>query len=134
MGGKLILEDRLVIWSSLLYFNIKHLKNPTSLSFIRFQCILHNSAVLLSVFENFLKLKRGDLISWGEPIVQNGWIIWSPLLYFNIKHLKDQTSSAFVTLQCILYDSAVPLWVFENFIKLKRWDLISWGESVLQNG
>ena len=51
--------------SLLLYFSFKHLKDPKSLSFIRFQYILHDSAVLLSVFENFLKVKRGELISWG---------------------------------------------------------------------
>ena len=31
----------------------------------------HYSVVLFSVFKNFLKLKREDLISWGAPILQN---------------------------------------------------------------
>ena len=33
----------------------------------------------------FLQIKEEDLISWGEPIRQNNWIIWSPLLYLNFK-------------------------------------------------
>ena len=125
--GEPILHVGWIIWSPLLYFNIKHLKNPNSSSFIRFQCILHDSALLLSVLKNVLKLRKGNLISWEEPIVENDWIIWSPFLYFNIKHLKDQTFSAFITFQCILYNSSVPLWVFESFSKLKRRNLF-WGE------
>ena len=111
--------------SLLLFLNIKHLKDANSSSFIRFEGILHDSVVLLSAFQNFLKLKSFFLISWEEPIVQNGWIIWSPLLYFNIKHLKDANSSSFIRFQCILHDSGVLLLVFENFLKLKRGDLIS---------
>ena len=56
----------------LLYFNFKNLRNPNSSSSSRFQCILHDSEVLFSFFSNFLKLKRGGQISWGEPILQNG--------------------------------------------------------------
>ena len=121
------------MWSPLLCFNIKRLKDPKSLPFTRFQCILHDSVVLLSVFEIFLKLKMGDLISWEEPMVQNGWITFSPLLYFNIKLLKDPNSLSYIRFQCILHDSAVLLSVFENFLKLKRWDQISLGELILEN-
>ena len=63
---------------------------PPSLSFIRFHWILHDSAVILSYFENFLKLKRGGSNFLGEPIIlQNGWLIWSPLLHFSFKKLND---------------------------------------------
>ena len=79
-----------------LYFNIKHIKGPYFPSFIKFHCVLHDSVVLLLAFENFLKLKRGNLISWGEPIVQNCWIIWSHFLYFNIHHWKDSNSSSLI--------------------------------------
>ena len=129
-----ILQNGWIIWSPLLYFNFNNLREPNSLSSSRFQCILHDSAVLFSGFSNFLKLKRGDLISWGEPILQNGWIIWSPLVYFNFKNLKDPNSSSSSRFQCILHDSAVLFSVFSNFLKLKRVDLISWGERILQNG
>ena len=131
--GEPILQNRWVIWSPLVYFNFKNLSHPNSLSSSRFQCILHDSAVLFSVFSNFLKLKRGDLISWGEPILQNGWIIWSPLLYFNFKNLRDPNSSSSSRFQCILHDSAVLFSVFSNFLKLKTGDLISDGVWVDQS-
>ena len=110
------------------------MSHPKYSSSSRFQCILHDSAVPFSIFSNFLKLKRGDLIYWGEPILQNGWIIWSPLLYFNFKNLMDPNSSWLSRFQYILHDSAVLFSFFSNFLKLKRGDLISWGEPILQNG
>ena len=118
----------------LLYFNLKNFRDPNSSSSSRLQCILHDAAVLLSVFSNFLKLKKGDLISWGEPILPNGWIIWSPLLYFYFKNLRDPNSSSSSRFQCILHHSAVLFSVFLNFLKLKRGDLISWEKPILQNG
>ena len=127
--GEPILQNGWIIWSLLLYFNFKNLRDPNSSSSSRFQCILHDSAVLFSVFSNFLKLKRGDLISWGEPILQNGWIIWSPLLYFNFKNLRDPNSSSSSRFQCILHDSAVVFSFFWYFLKLKRGYLISWRDQ-----
>ena len=132
--GEPILQNGWIIWSPLLYFNFRSLKDPNSLSFIRFQCILYDSAVPFSAFWKFIKLKRGDLISWGEPILQNGWIIWSPLLHFNFRSLKDPISSSFIRFQCILHDSAVLFSGFWNFFKLKSGDLIFLGVSILKNG
>ena len=132
--GEPILQDGWIIWSPLLYFNFKNLRDPNSSSSNRFQCILHDSAVVFSFFSYFLKLKRGDLISWWEPILQNGWIIWSPLLYLNFKNLRDPSSLSSSRFQCILHDSAVLFLVFSNFLKLKMGELISWGELILQNG
>ena len=123
--GEPILQNGWIIWSPLLYFNFRSLKDPNSLSFIRFQYILHDSAVFFSGFWKFIKLKRGDLISWREPILQNVWIIWSPLWYFNFRSLKDPNSWSFIRFQCILHDSAVLFSVFSNFLKLKRGELIS---------
>ena len=54
------------IWSPFLYFNFKSFKYRISSSFIRFQCILHDSAVALSEFWNLYKLKRGNQISGGN--------------------------------------------------------------------
>ena len=102
------------------------MSHPNSSSSSRFQCILHDSAVPFSVFSNFLKLKMAELISWGEPILQNRWIILSILVYFNFKNLRDPNSSSSGRIQCILHDSAVLFSVFSNFLKLKRGDLISW--------
>ena len=128
-----ILQNSWIIWCPVLYFIMKYLKDPNSLSFIRFKCILHDSAVLLPVFGKFLKLNRGDLISWVEEVPQNGWVTWYPIPYFNIKHLQDPTSLSFIGFQYMLHDSTALLSVFENSFKLGRNDLISWGEEILQN-
>ena len=117
----------------LLYFLFKNLKETNSLSFISFHCILHVSVVFLSIFENFFKLKRADLISWCEPILQNDWIIWSPLVYFLFKNLEDSNFSSFIWFRCTIHDSVVFFSVFENFPKLKKGDVIPCGETVLQN-
>ena len=53
-------------------------------------------------FFHFFKLKMGNLISWGEPILENVWIIWLPLLYFNFKYLKDSYSS--LDFDAVLHD------------------------------
>ena len=129
--GETILQNSWIIWSPLLYFYFKNLRDPNSSSSSRFQCILHDSAVLFSVFSNFLKLKMAELISWREPILQNRWIIWSPLVYFNFKNLSHPNSLSSSRFQCILHDSAVLFSVFSNFLNLKRGDLISWGEPIL---
>ena len=80
----------------------------------------------LRVFK-FLQIKEGGPNFWGEPILQNVWIIWSPLLYFNFKSFLDPNSSPFISFQCILYDSGVVLSGFSNLYKLNRGDLISVG-------
>ena len=130
-SGEPIVQNGWIIGSHLVYFNFKNLRDPNSSSSSRFQCILHDSAVPFSIFSNFLKLKSGDLIYWGEPILQNSWIIWSPLVYFNFKNLSHPNSLSSSRFQCILHDSAVLFSVFSNFLNLKRGDLISWGEPIL---
>ena len=127
--GGLILQKVWIIWSPLLYSNLKRFKDPKPLSFIRFQCILLDSRVSFSEYSNEKELKRGDLISWGEPILQKIWIIWSPLLYLNVKIFKDPNSMPFIRFQCILYDSEELLLDFWNFHKLKRGRLISGGNQ-----
>ena len=127
--GEQILQNVWIIWSPLLYFNFKSFLDRNSSSFIRFQCILYDSWLLLSGFSNFYKLKRGDLISGGESILQNVWIIWYSLLYFNFKCSMDPNSSSFITYQSILHE---PGWLFSessNFYKLKKGDLISGGNQ-----
>ena len=76
----------------------------------------------------FLKIKEGGIISWGEPVLQSGWIILSPLLYFNFKSFNNPISSSFIRLQCILHNSGVIFSDFWNFVKLKRGNQIS-GEN-----
>ena len=77
----------------------------------------------------FLQIKEGGPNFWGEPILQNVWIIWSPLLYFNFKSFLDPNSLSFIAFQCILHDSGVLFSESWNFYKLKRGDLISWGNQ-----
>ena len=77
----------------------------------------------------FLQIKEGGPKFLGEPILQNIWIIWSPLLYFNFKSFLDSHSSSFIRFQCILYDSGVLLSGFSNLYKLKRGELISRGTN-----
>ena len=52
-----------VFGTPLLYFNFKNFMDPNSLSFIRLQCILHDSGLPFSDIWNFCKLKWGNLIS-----------------------------------------------------------------------
>ena len=131
--GNPVLQNVWIIWSPFLHFHFRNLEDQNFLSFIRFQWILHNSAVLFSVFQNFFKLNRGDLIAWGEPILQNGWIILSALLYFDFRNLKEPDSWSFIRIQCIQHQSAVLVSVFKILLKLKRGSLSSWGEPILQN-
>ena len=52
-----------------------------------------------------------------EAILQNGWIISSPLLYFNSRNLNDSNSSSFIRFQWVLHDSAE---LFVNFWKFPQ--------------
>ena len=129
-----ILQNGWIIWSPLQYFNSKNLRDSNSSSIIRFQWVLHDSALLLSIFWSSLKLKRKELISSWEPILQIGWIIWSPVLYFNFRNMKHPNSFSFITFQWVLHDSPIFCSIFWNFLKWKRGDLISWWEPILKNG
>ena len=82
----------------------------------------------LRVFK-FLQIKEGGPNFWGEPILQNVWIIWSPLLYFNFKSFLDPNSPSFIRFQSILHESGKLFSESWNFYKLKRGDLISAGNQ-----
>ena len=77
----------------------------------------------------FLQIKEGGPNFWGEPILQKVWIIWSPFPYFNFKSFMASNSLSFIRFQCILHDSGVLFSESWNFYKLKRGDLISWGNQ-----
>ena len=127
--GEPILQKVWIIWSSLLYFNFKSFLDPNSSSFIRFQCILHNSGGFLSESWNFYKFKQGGPNFWVEPIFQKDWIVWSLILYFNFKSFTNPNSLSFIISQCILHDSGVLFWESWDFYKFKRRDLISAGNQ-----
>ena len=101
----------------LLYFNFKTFKDPNSLPFITFQCVLYDSEAFLSEFWNFFKLKRGCLISGGIQFCRMSELFGSLLLYFNFKSFVDQNSSSFIKFQCILHDLGALFSEFWNFYK-----------------
>ena len=128
--GEPILQNVWIIWSPVLYLNFKCFLDPNSLSFIAFPCILHDSGLLFEEFWNLYKLKRGDQISGrGEPILQNVWIIWSPLLFFNFKSFLDPNSWSLIRFWSILHESGRLFSESWNLYKLKRGDLISGGNQ-----
>ena len=88
--GEPILQKVWIIWSPLLYFNFKSFLDPNSLSFIRFQCILHDSGVLFSESWNFYKLKRGDLISGGNQFCRKSELFGPPFCISILKVLSTQ--------------------------------------------
>ena len=102
---------------------------PSSLSFIRFACILYDSLVLSSESWTFYKLKRGDLISRGNQFWRESKLFGPPLLYFNFKSFLDPNSSSFIRSSCILHDWGVLFSESWNLYKLKRGDLISGGNQ-----
>ena len=77
-SGKLILQKVLVISSPLLHFNFKSFVDPNSLSFIRVQCILHDSGLHFSESWNFCKLKNGDIISGPNQFCRKSELFGSP--------------------------------------------------------
>ena len=127
--GEPILQNVWIIWSPLLCLNFISFMGNISSSFIRFQCILHDSGVFFSESWNFYKLKRGGPNFCGEPILQKVSIIWSPLLYFNFKSFTDWNSSSFIRFQCILHDSGVLFSEGWNLYKLKSGHVISAGNQ-----
>ena len=70
----------------LLYMNFKGFVDPNSLLFIRFQCILHYSRVLLSEHWNFYKWKNGELISWVNQFCRKS-NLFCPLFCISILKL-----------------------------------------------
>ena len=132
LWGEPISQNVWIISSPLLFFNFKSCMNPNSSSLIRFQGISPDTGVIFHEPWNFYKLKRGHQISWGEPILNNVWIIWSPLLCFNFKSFMDPNSSLFITFQCIGHVARVLFLEPWNFNKLKRVGPNFYGEPILQ--
>ena len=91
-----VLKNSWIIWSPLLYFNFKTFKDPNSLSFIRFQCVLYDSEEFLSDFWNFYKLKGEDLLSGGNQFCRKSELFGPLLLYFNFKSFMDPNFSSFI--------------------------------------
>ena len=88
---------------------------------------MHSAWISSTFFRvlKFLRIKEGGANFWGESILKKIWIIWSPLLYFNLKSFTDPNSSSFIRFQCIRHDSAVLFSESWNFFKLNSRDQIS---------
>ena len=65
-------------------------KDPHSSSFIKFQCILHDSRVLFSESFNFYKLKAGDLTFWGKQFCKNSELFGPPFRISILQYLWTQ--------------------------------------------
>ena len=85
-----ILQNVWIIWSPLLDFNFKSFLWPNFLSLIKFQCILHDSGVLLSGSWNLYKAKSGDLISWGNQFCRKSELFGPPFCISILKVLGTQ--------------------------------------------
>ena len=85
-----ILQKVWIIWPPLLYFNFKSLKYRISSSFIRFECILHDSAVFFWESSNFYKLKGGNLISGGSHFCRKSELFGPPFCISILKILWTQ--------------------------------------------
>ena len=107
--GEPILQNVWIIWSPLLFSNFKSFLDQNSSSLIRFQSILHESGRLSSESWNFLKLKKGELISGGNQFCRMSELFGPPLPYFNFKSFLDRNSLSFFAFWCILHDSG-KLW------------------------
>ena len=103
--------------------------HPNSSSFIRCQCILHDSGVIFSKSSNFCKLRRGDQISGENQFRKNSELFGSHLLYFNFRSSKYLFSSSFIRFQCILQDSGV---LFLKYLQIKEGRPNFWWEKILQ--
>ena len=90
-------------------------------------CSWYRSTFLRALI--FLQIKDGGSNLWWEPILQNVWIIWSSLLYFNSKSFMEPNSLSLIRFLCIGYDTGVLLKEPWSFYKLKRGDLICGGNQ-----
>ena len=90
--------------------------------YVSISIYIHKAFVnLLSIW--FWLIDWLDLISWREPILQNCWIISSPLLCFNFKISKDPVSLSFIRFQWILYDEWQRIWNLKAFkIEIQKGD------------
>ena len=127
--GEPILQNVWIIWSPLLYFNLKSSEEPNSSSFIRFQSIVHESGTLFWESWNFYKLKRGDLLSGVNQFCRMSELFGPPLLHFNLKSSEEPNSASFIRFQSMVHESGTLFWETWNFYKLKRVDLISGGNQ-----
>ena len=122
-----ILEKVSIIWSPLSVFQVKTF---CGLKFMVIHYISLHSAWLRNIFLRVFKclqIKEGGPNFYREPILQKLWIIWSAILYFNLKSFLDPNSLSFIRFQWILHDSGILFSGSWNFDKLKKFGPNFWG-------
>ena len=99
-----------------------------SASFIRFQCILHDQGVLFTESWNLNILKKGDLISGGNPFCRKSELFGPPFCISILKVFQTQILcySLDINAFCMIRSTFQERW---NFYKLKSGDLISGGNQ-----
>ena len=108
------LQNVSIIWSPLLYFNLKSSMDPNTSSFIRFR------STFLRVLK-FLEIIKRDPNFWGEPILQNVWIILSP--YFCISIINVIWTQIFV----VHLISVISAWIRSTFVWVLKFRQIKAG-------
>ena len=89
-GGNQFCRESELFGPPFLYLNFKSFVEPNSSSFIRFQCIVHDSGVLFTESWNSYKLKRGDLISGGSQFCRKCELFGPPFFISVLKVLRTQ--------------------------------------------
>ena len=88
--GEPIFQKLWIILSPLAYLNFKSFMDRNPSSFIRFQCILHDSAVLFSESCSFYKWMVGDLISGRNQFSRKSELFGPPFCISILKVLWTQ--------------------------------------------
>ena len=91
--GKSVMQNVWIIWCPYLYLNFKSFIYKNSFSFIRIQCILHDSGLIFSECWNFPKLKSGHLISAGNQLCRKSKLFCPPFCISILKVLWKQIYS-----------------------------------------
>ena len=80
--------------------------DPSSLSFIRFQYILHDSGVLFPESSNFYQLKIEDLISGGNQFRRKSELFGLPFSILILKVLWTKTfrDSLYFNAFCMIWE------------------------------
>ena len=110
-------------------FQFQSFLDWTIASFIKFQCILHDSGVLYSDQSNPYKLKRGNQNCWGKQFCRMSKLFGPPFYISILKVFSTQLLHSYFRFQWILHNLGVLSSELSNFYKLKRRDLISGGTN-----
>ena len=130
--GEPILQKVWIIWSTLLYFYFKIVKEPNSPPIRRFNCIFYDSGEVFSDLWKLCKSKRGDLISWGNQFCRKFELFGPPFCIWILKLSRTQILRHFLDFNALCMIHKNFFTDFWNSYKLKREERNFWGEPVLK--